>query len=94
MTFHVLCSDPRLLKINCINGSDTKQRAVLERVGGEGVVGAVPQTPAADLHALVAQLPNVDQHHKLVAGNQEVLHTSSDHLGDTVTWSSHTNRMK
>lgn len=79
-----MCSDRSLLKINCINGSNTKQRAVLERVGGEGVVGAVPQTSAADLHALIAQLANVDQNHKLISRNQEVLHTSSYHLEETV----------
>lgn len=87
-----MCSDQRLLKINCINGSNTKQRAVLERVGGEGVVGAVPQTSAADLHALIAQLANVDQNHKFISGNHEILHTSSYHLEDTVAKFSHRNR--
>lgn len=88
-----MCSDRRLLIpvicdlliINCINGSNTKQRAVLKGVGGEGVVGAVPQAPAADLHALIAELADVDQNNNLVSGNHEVLYTSSYHLGDTIT---------
>lgn len=78
---HCFCD---LLIINCINGSNTKQRAVLERVGGEGVIGAVPQASAADLHALIAELANVDQNNKFIPGNHEVLHTSSYHLKDTI----------
>lgn len=86
---HVLSSESiyclcGLLIVNCVHSSDTIQRAVLEGVRGERVVGAVPQASAADLHALIAELADVDQNNNLVSGDHEVLHTGSYHLADAV----------
>lgn len=68
------------LIVNSVHACNTKQRAVLEGVRSEGVNRCVPQTAAADLHALPGELANVDQDDDLISGNQEVLHTGSDHL--------------
>lgn len=78
---HCLCG---LLIVNCVHSSDTIQRAVLEGVRGERVVGAVPQASAADLHALIAELADVDQNNNLVSGDHEVLHAGSYHLADAI----------
>lgn len=72
------------LIVNCVHSPDTKQRAVLEGVRGERVIGAVPQASAADLHALIAELADVDQNNNLVSGDHEVLHAGSYHLADTI----------
>lgn len=68
------------LIINSVNIRRTKQRAVLEEVRSRSVTRCVPQTAAADLHALTAQLADVHQDNNLVSGNQQVLHAGSNHL--------------
>lgn len=68
------------LIVNSVDSSHTKKRAVLEGVGGEGVVRCIPQTAAADLHALPGELANADQDDKLISVNHEVFHTCSYHL--------------
>lgn len=68
------------LKVNSVNSCHTKQRAVLEGVRCKGVIRCIPQTAAADLHALPSELADVDQGNSLISGNQEVLHTGSYHL--------------
>lgn len=88
-TGHVLSSESVYclcdsLIVNCVHSSNTKQRAVLEGVRGECVIGAVPQASAADLHALIAELADVDQNNNLVSGDHEVLHAGSYHLADTI----------
>lgn len=72
------------LKVDGVHVGHTKQRAVLEGEGSEGVTGGVPQTAAADLHALPRELPDVDQDDSLVSGDQEVLHAGSYHLARVV----------
>lgn len=70
----------RSLIINRVNICCTKQRAVLEEVRSRSVTRCVPQTAAADLHALSPQLADVHQDNNLVSGNQQVLHAGSNHL--------------
>lgn len=72
------------LKVNSIHSCHTEQGAVLKGVRGEGVIRCIPQTAAADLHALSCELADVDQDHSLISGNHEVLHTGSYHLGGAI----------
>lgn len=75
-----MCSYHDSLKVNSIHSCHTKQRAVLEEVRGKCVIRCIPQTAAADLHALPSELADVDQDNCLISGNHEVLHTGSYHL--------------
>lgn len=68
------------LIINSVNIRHPKQGAVLDEVRSRSVTGRVPQTAAADLHALSTQLADVHQDNDLVSGNQQVLYAGSDHL--------------
>lgn len=68
------------LIINRVNIRHPKQGAVLDEVRSRSVTGRVPQTAAADLHALSTQLADVHQDNNLVSGNQQVLYAGSDHL--------------
>jgi len=47
-------------KVDSIHSGNAKQITVLERVRCKGVIGCIPQTAAADLHALPVELANVD----------------------------------
>lgn len=75
-----MCSYHDSLKVNSVHSCHTKQRAVLEEVRGKCVIRCIPQTAAADLHALPSELADVDQDNCLISGNHEVLHTGSYHL--------------
>lgn len=68
------------LIINGVNIRHPEQGAVLDEVRSRSVTGRVPQTAAADLHALSTQLADVHQDNDLVSGNQQVLYAGSDHL--------------
>ena len=68
------------LIVYSVDSPHTKQRAVLEGVRGEGVIRCIPQTAAADLHALPSELADADQDDKLISLNHEVFHTGSYHL--------------
>lgn len=68
------------LIINGVNIRHPKQGAVLDEVRSRSVTGRVPQTAAADLHALSTQLADVHQDNNLVSWNQQVLYAGSDHL--------------
>lgn len=72
------------LRVNSVDSCQTEQRAVLEGVRGEGVISCIPQTAAADLHALPGALTDVDQDDGLISGNHEVLHTGSYDLGGAI----------
>lgn len=72
------------LKVNSVDSCHAKQRTVLEGVRGEGVIRCIPQTAAADLHALPCELANVDQDDNLISGDHEVLHAGSYHLGGAI----------
>lgn len=58
------------LIVNSVNIGQTKQGLVLDEVRSRSVIGRVPQTAAADLHALPVQLADVHQDNDLVSGNQ------------------------
>lgn len=72
------------LKVNGVDSCHTKQRAVLERVRGEGVIRCIPKAAAADLHALSCELADVNQGNDLVSGDHEVLYTGSYHLREAI----------
>lgn len=57
------------LKVNSVNTRHAKQRTVLEEVRGESVIRRVPETAAADLHALPGELADVDQDDNFVSGD-------------------------
>lgn len=52
-----------------MNTRHAKQRTVLEEVRGESVIRRVPETAAADLHALPGELADVDQDDNFVSGD-------------------------
>lgn len=78
--YQITCHVGDSLKVNSIDSCDTIQRAVFKRVRGKSVVRCIPQTAAADLHALSSELANVYKDNYLISGDHEVLHTGSYYL--------------
>lgn len=70
------------LKVNSVDVGHGEERAVLEGVWGEGIVGGVPQAAAPDAHVLVTELSDADQNNDLITGNHQILHPGFDHLQD------------
>ena len=67
-------------KVHSVNTGHGQQRAVLEGVRGKRVAGRVPEAAASQVHALLPQLPDADQHHDLVPGDQQLLDAGLHHL--------------
>lgn len=75
-----LCSDFFLLVIHAVDISQSKQGAVLKGVGGKSVVRRVPDTPAANPHALIVQLSDVDEDDYFISRYHQVLHSGFNYL--------------
>lgn len=57
------------LKVNSVDSCHTIKRTVLKGVGGKGVIRCIPQTAAADLHALPSELADVDHDDNFISGD-------------------------